>query len=357
MKLSAKLRKTLQRRARSLKTPHRDVVRARIALLAEQGLSNAEIARQVGRDIKTVRTWRDRIAACPDLHALCDEPRSGRPARVPIEAHQDLIKLACQRPQDDNAPFAQVWTLDALADALARETGVRIGRSEVHRILEGADLKPHRVRVWLHSPDPDFRPKVAAICKLYVCPPEGATVLCVDEKPGMQALERRFDGRPCAPGQPARQEFEYRRHGTRTLIASYNVGTGEVLGRCGPSRTAEDLLAFMEQLAAHYPTGPVYIIWDNLNIHHGARWKAFNARHGGRFHFVYTPLHASWTNQVEIWFSLLARRVLRRASFRSASELSQRVEAFITHWNRDERHPFRWTFRGRWRSVTVAQAA
>ena len=229
VKLPAKLRKTLQRRARSLKTPHRDVVRARIALFAEQGLSNAEIAGRVGADIKTVRTWRDRIAALRDVEALVDEPRSGRPARVPIEVHYELVKLACQRPANDKAPFAQTWTLDALVDALDAETGVRIGRSEVHRILEGADLKPHRVRLWLHSPDPKFREKVAAICKLYLHPPKGATVLCIDEKPGMQALEHRFPGRPGAPRRRARKEFEYIRHGTRTLIASYNVGTGEVL--------------------------------------------------------------------------------------------------------------------------------
>lgn len=333
------------------------MLRARIVLLAEQGLPNAAIARQVGCDVKTVRTWRARVAAQLDLEALTDAPRSGRPPRVPIEVHQDLIKLACQRPANDTAPFAQFWTLDALADALACETHVRLSRSEVHRILEGADLKPHRVRLWLHSPDPDFRAKVAAVCKLYLHPPEGATVLCIDEKPGMQALEHRYAGRPCAVGRRARKEFEYIRHGTRTLIASYNIRTGEVLGRCGPSRKAEDLLAFLEQVAARYSTGPVYVIWDNLNIHGGDRWRAFNARHGGRFHFVRTPVHASWTNQIEIWFSVLARRVLRHASFRSVEELAARVEAFIAHWNREERHPFRWTFRGRWRTVATAQAA
>jgi hypothetical protein len=199
-------------------------------------------------------------------------PRSGRPPRVPIEIHQQLIQLACQRPADCKVPFEQVWTLHSLADALADQTGVRISRSEAHRILEGADLKPHRVRLWLHSPGPDFRPKVEAICELYLRPPEGATVLCVDEKPGMQALEHRFPMQPCAIGRAGRKEFEYIRHGIRTLLASYNIRTGEVLGHCGPTRSADDLLAFIEHIAAHYPTGPVYIIWDNLNIHHGPRW-------------------------------------------------------------------------------------
>jgi transposase len=268
-----------------------------------------------------------------------------------------LITLACQRPEDSKAPFEQVWTLVSLADALAEETGVRLSRSEVWRILEGADLKPHRVRLWLHSPDPEFRPKVAAICELYVHPPEGATVLCVDEKPGMQALEHRFPRKPSVEGRAGKKEFEYIRNGTRTLIASFNIRTGEVLGHCGPTRTAADLLAFMESTAAHHPTGPVYIVWDNLNIHSGKRWEEFNARHGGRFHFVYTPKHASWVNQIEIWFSLLAKRVLQHASFRSFEELAARVLDFIAHWNRSDAHPFRWTFRGRWRTVPVARAA
>ncbi len=351
------MREELQRRVRCGKTPHRDVVRARIALLAEQGQSNAAISRQVGCDLKTVRTWRTRIAAFPALEVLHDAPRSGRPPRVPIEVHQQLIQLACQRPQDCKVPFEQVWTLDLLADALAAQTGVRLSRSEVGRILEGADLKPHRIRQWLHSPDPDFRPKVQAICALYLQPPPGATVLCIDEKPGMQAREHRFALQPSALGRAGRKEFEYIRHGTRTLIASYNVGTGEVLGHCGPTRTADDLLAFLEHVAAHYPTGPVYIIWDNLNIHCGPRWEAFNARHGQRFRFVFTPKHASWTNQVEIWFSVLARRALRHASFRSVKELTERVEAFIDHWNQGGARPFRWTFRGRWRTVPLACAA
>lgn len=357
VKLPKPLREALRQLSRSACAPYREVVRARIALFAEQGLANAEIARRVGCDVKTARQWRDRVAAFPDALALIDEPRSGRPARVPIEVHQELIKLACKRPEDCKVPFESVWTLALLADALRAETGVSIGRSEIWRILNGADVRPHRVRLWLHSPDPDFRPKVAAICKLYVKPPEGATVLCVDEKPGMQALRHRFPMQSGGRGRVARKEFEYIRGGTRTLIASYNICTGEVLGHCGPTRTADDLVAFVEQIAARYPTGPVYVIWDNLNIHSGPRWQAFNARHGERFHFVYTPKHASWVNQIEIWFSLLARRVLKHASFASVEALTERVLGFIAHWNRVDAHPFRWTFRGRWRTVSLQRAA
>ena len=113
----------------------------------------------------------------------------------------------------------------------------------------------------------------------------------------------------------------------------------------------------MERVAKRYPTGPVYIIWDNLNIHHGQRWVKFNARHGGRFHFVYTPLHASWVNQIEVWFSILARRVLKHRSFHSAKALTDRILGFVKYWNEAEAHPFRWKFRGRWRSDLPSRAA
>lgn len=357
VKLPSVLRKRLQRRARSLKACHRDVVRAQIVLLAEQGLANAEIARRAGCDVKTVRKWRGRIAEVADETSLLDAPRSGRPAAVSSEVHQHLIHLACTRPDDSKAPFETVWTLSSLSSALARQTGVSLSRSEVWRALQGTALRPHRVRLWLHSPDPEFRPKVAAICKLYLTPPEGSTVLCIDEKPGIQALEHRYPLHSCAPGCALRREFEYIRHGTCSLIAGLNVRTGEVLGHCGPKRDAKALMAFMERIAARYPTGPIYIIWDNLNIHHGARWIEFNARHGFRLGFVYTPLHASWVNQIEQWFSVLTRRVLRHASFSSSRALADRILDFIAYWNYAEAHPLRWTFRGRWRTVALPRAA
>jgi transposase len=337
-------------------TAHRDVLRARIVLLADAGHSVAATARALGCTEKTVRKWRARWLAWSEIEMLDDAPRTGRPPRIAITVHHELIKIACQRVDEQKAPFRDVWTLSALADALETETGVRISKTEVARVLEGAALRPHRVRMWLHSPDPDFRSKVKTICGLYASLPPGATVVCVDEKPGMQALEHRYPMRVATPSTPARKEFEYRRHGTVTLIAAFDTRSGQVFGQCR-RRTADGLVAFMEELAKRYPTGTVYVVWDNLNIHHGDRWRAFNERHRGRFRFVHTPLHASWVNQIEVWFSILARRVLRHASFSSATELRRRVLAFIAHWNRAEAHPFRWTFRGKWKSVCRPRAA
>jgi hypothetical protein len=236
-----------------------------------------------------------------------------------------------------------------LARRLLHETGIKLSVSEVGRILRNEDFRPHKMKLWLHSPDPDFCTKVQRICDLYHHPPEGAHVLCIDEKTGMQALGRRFPSKLPAPGRAGRFEFEYVRRGTWSLLAAFDVRTGKVLGECKPQRRAEDLVDFMEGLARKYPTGQVYVVWDNLNIHYdGAegRWTRFNRRHGDRFHFVYTPLHASWVNQIEIWFSLLQRRVLRHSDFPCAHALPRAVMSFIRSWNRDEAHPFNWTFRG-----------
>jgi transposase len=321
-------------------------MRAQIVLLAARGLSNAAIAQQVGCRDRTVRKWRKRFAEAPEIDTLKDHPRSGRPARIAVATRCEVVKLACQRPEGSKAPFRQVWTLDGLQEALQGETGCRLSRSEIQRILQAELLRPHHLRMWLHSPDPEFQPKVQRICQLYQEPPEGATILCVDEKSGIQALERRYPTQGPRRGQPGRFEFEYRRHGTRTLLAAFETRTGRVFGHCGAQRRESDLMAFMEAVAERYPVGSVYVIWDNLNIHHGDRWEVFNQRHGGRFHFVYTPIHASWVNQVEIWFGVLQRRVLRYASFASLEELEAALLGFLEHWNALEAHPWNWTFRG-----------
>lgn len=282
------------------------------------------------------------------MESLLEADRPGRPVRIPLEVRCTVVRLACDTPDKLwDAPFRDVWTQQALAEATRRQTGWSISRSTVQRILSSQDLRPHRVRQWLHSPDPDFDVKVARVCDLYLNPPAGAAVVCVDEKP-MQALERKY-ATGVGPGGVVRREYEYIRHGTACLLAAFDIRDGQVVGRVVPQRTSEATVEFMDQLAQEYPEGDVYIVWDNLNTHCDGpdeRWTEFNRRHGGRFHFVYTPKHASWMNQIEVWFSILQRRVLRYGSFISTRHLRREVEAFIRHWNRREAHPFRWTFTG-----------
>jgi len=336
------------------------VLRARIVLKAAAGARNAEIARELGCHVDTVRKWRDRFARDSRATSLQDMPRSGRPSRVPLNIRCEVVKLACDKPSSYDVQCRECWTQQALADILEARTGWKISRAEVGRILRCEDFRPHHFRPWLHSPDPDFQPKVQRICGLYLQPPAGATVLCVDEKTSIQALERKYRTRMPSPGQDGRYEFEYIRHGTCNLLAAFDIRSGRVIGQCTARRRGRDLVSFMEKLAKKIPEGDVYIVWDNLNIHFDGpskRWTRFNERHGNRFHFVYTPLHASWVNQIEIWFSILQRRILRYGDFSSLAALKRGITGFIARWNRYEAHPFRWTFRGRFQQHSPRHAA
>lgn len=344
--LPSDLRERLEAFSRSQTASVRQVRRARIAILADQGWSNRQIAETLGITDKSVRLWRDRIAADVSLRALEDRRRSGRPTQVPLAARLKVISLACSRATADKTPFREVWSQAALQEALLAATGWRLSTSEIGRILRTEDIRPHRVRMWLNSQDKSFWEKAEAVCRRYVDREPGTTVLCIDEK-RLFAHERLHELRPAGPSQPVRKDFGYRRNGSSTLLAAFDVVTGEVYGECRATRTAEDLTAFMETLAVSIP-GKVVVIWDNLNIHHNGkedRWTAFNQRHGDRFSFVHTPVHASWLNQIEIWFSTLERRLLRHGSFPTVAILNERVEAFIVHYNEHEAHPYRWTFR------------
>ncbi len=342
--LSEDERVELTRRLRAETTSRRDVRRARVILECTEGGATGEIARRAGVSPKTVERWRGRFAR-DGLKGLVDDERSGRPSSIrPVQRFQ-IIAAACA-PVPPRSDGVTAWTLDLLRESIL-DLGIveRLSRSGLHRLLDACDLKPFHVRGWLHSTDLNFRAKATEVCELYLNPPRDAIVLSIDEKTGMQALERKYRDRPSAPGDVARREFEYVRHGTQTLIASFEVATGRVLATCGRTRKADDLVRFMHEVAAAYPARQVHIVWDNLNIHHGERWRAFNAEHGGRFHFHYTPIHASWVNQIELWFAILQRRSLKRGSFTTEEELRDTVLAFIRAWN-ENAHPFRWTFTG-----------
>lgn len=356
--MSRGVRRELKLMVRRHRAPFVIVQRARMLLMAREGFGTAEIARRVGCTGRTVRKWKSRFAADPRASSLDDGLRPGRPSGIPVAVRCELVQLACERPDGVTTPFREIWTYASLADALYLRTGHRMSVSEVGRVLRFRALRPHRVRQWLKSRDPDFTAKAERVCDLYLNPPEDAVVLCVDEKP-MQVLER-CSPNHVGPDGSLRREYEYKRHGTQVLLAAFNVRTGRVFGRVVKQRTAKATVSFMNALAAHYRGRRIYIVWDNLNTHYdGAdeRWTRFNERQSGRFHFVYTPLHASWMNQVEIWFSILHRRVLKLGSFDAPTRQSHAVESFIRHWNRNERKPFRWTWRTDTRKNTDRRAA
>ena len=259
VKLSRKDRNALQALLRQSTAAQRDVVRARIALMADEGQTTAAIAQSLGLSLPSVSKWRGRVAS-HGAAGLQEVQRSGRPRRIGDAQRLQLLALACEPAEDQGRATP---TLDELCER-AVEQGVveRISRSHLQRILQAGDVRPHRVRQWLHSPDPQFREKVNAICELYRAAPQGSVVLSIDEKTGIQAIERKHADRAPRPGRARRREFEYIRHGTQALIAALDVHSGRALGRCSDRRTQDDLLAFMEEVARAYPQGPVHVIWD-----------------------------------------------------------------------------------------------
>ena len=321
-----------------------------MVLFAADGESVSAIARHLATSRGRVPEWLARFQEYR-LEGLDDAARSGRPRVITsIERHQ-VVAAACQTPRAFGIA-RDVWTHRSLAQALLTTGLVRdISSTTVGEILEEAEIRPHRVKAWCHSNDPNYQKKMRAIVRLYTKRPAGEPVLCIDEKTGMQALSRSRSLKPPAPGRLGRQEFEYRRNGTRCLFACFNIGSGRVLGRCTTHRKRVDFLEFMDRVASTYRQARVHIVLDNLNTHHDTKRGAFmtdwNKRHGGRFKFHYTPTHGSWLNQVELWFGIMTRRVLRHGQFRDPDELVTAVETFIDEWNSGEAHPFRWTYRGK----------
>lgn len=238
------------------------------------------------------------------------------------------------------------WAVRALAAAATQWGFVRsISKSTVHRWLTQVDLKPHRVRRWLHSPDPDFRLKVRRLVRLYLHPPHGARVICVDEKTQQQILEQVHPPRSMQPGRPMRIEQTYRRHGIVAVLAGLDVRSGNVTVVVRRRRRHHEFLELLQALRRRWPRGRLVIVVDNLSIHTHPNVHAWLATQNGHVRLVFLPLHASWLNQIELWFSILERQCLTRVSLTTFAGMAARIVRFTRYWNRTAR-PFRWTFQG-----------
>lgn len=340
--LDAETRAMLERRVRAAKTPVRDAVRARIILLAADGLPSRQISQQVGMHESNVAQWRKRFLA-EGLAGLNDAPRPGRPLIYdPLDRLKVVAAATAQRDPDE--PEA-TWTYQALCEALRDEVG--ISRSQLWRILDRLDVKPHKVQGWLNRrDDPLFWERVQDVCGLYLNPPDKALVFSVDEKTSIQAKQRLKVTSPPEPGRPCRQEFEYRRHGTASLLAALQVHTGEIVAQTIARNNSVTFIGFLEQLDTIVEDGlTIHLVLDNGSSHTSKATKKWLADHQPRFVAHYTPKHASWVNQVELFFSILTRKVIRNGNFASRHDLVTKLMTYIQRYNTTAQ-PFAWTYTG-----------
>ena len=333
MDLTLKERQELERVVRADSSEQRAVLRARIVLLADEQRSTEEIMSMLGVSKPVAIKWRSRFAK-DRLDALRDAPGRGRPRVHGPDIRLKIAVEACKPPQGMTH-----WSTRELAEHIGGVSHVT-----VHRVLSAEKIKPHLQEMWLNSQDPDFEAKQAEIIGLYLNPPEGALVLSVDEKTGVQALGRKAPDKPVRPGAAAKREFEYVRHGTKSLLAALAVHEGTVTGSCYDRHSNVEFLDFLQILDRTYASGELHLIVDNLSVHKHENVRKWLECHP-RIRLHFTPTHASWLNQIEIWFSILGRKLLKRGIFNSTDELVAKIIDYIERYNQNAR-PFRWTYTG-----------
>ena len=335
--LTAEQETTLKMWVGSHRTQQRYARRAHVILLSAQGLTLEEISARSGLNRTNCLKWRKRFV----------DRRAGRSQRQATKGASSQALRLGRGPRwfgwrvSDRLPEPNAWS----RRELARVTG--LGSTTVHRILEGASLKPHKVHHWCgKSPDPEFEPKQTAIIGLYLNPPENALVLSVDEKSQIQALDRTQPELPLRPGNPKRHTATYTRHGTTCLLAALSVHEGTVQGRCVESNNRHAFLAFLKSLYRSHPHKHLHVIVDNLPLHkHPDVMEWVSRRRRLTLHF--TPTYASWLNQIEIWFHIFSRDVVKGGIWRSKQELVDQIMFYIKRYNRDRAHPFTWTYTGK----------
>ena len=339
--LTDEVRAELERRVRGHLTPQRVARRARIILFCAEGLALRQIAVDVGMDQHQVGMWRRRFLT-DGIDGLNDQSRPGRPRRL---GHDERMKLAAAATseKDPDDPIA-MWTYQDLADELRRD-GIEISASQVGRILKAIHIDITKVRGWLNRrDDPDFWDRVRDVCGVYLNCPDNAIVLSVDEKTSVQAKERKHKDQPPRPGRLARREWEYIRHGTASLFAALDVHTGQVLAEPIPGKNdSKNFCDFLDQIdRAVDPALQIHVVLDNGSSHRSKHTKEWFVDHP-RWVTHFTPPHASWVNQVELFFSILQRKVIRNGNFTSRDDLITKMLAYITDYDQTAK-PFKWTY-------------
>jgi transposase len=349
--LTAAERKALKKRIRGTRTAWRDRLRAQVVLAAAMGRSNARIARDLRISQDTVRKWRGRFAA-RGLEGLSDLPRPGRPRQISAEVRAAVVALACQLPAVTGVPLAH-WTGPELAAELAaRGLASPMSASSVLRILAEHPVKPWQYQSWIYPRDPDFEAKAKVIVDLYQGYYNGEPlgtgdrILSFDAKPQINARRRLHPTLPAAPGRPVRYEHEYKRQGSLALLAGLDVHTGKVFASTPVTTGIKPFMDLAGQVMARpeYKNAPrVFVVVDNGSDHRGQAAISRLAKAHPNAIMIHTPLHASWLNQIEIFFSVIQKKVVTPNDFASLGELSATLLGFVDRYNQTAR-PFSWKF-------------
>lgn len=404
--ISDKAKKILEHFTRCSKSCQSLVKRSKIILSLGSGKKKKQVAREEKVDKKTVKKWCNRwnegveqLIECENnpeitpkeysqkiVEILSDSPRSGAPGNFTPEQIVGIVAIACEVIDDSQKPVSR-WTLKEIAEeAVKRKIVDSISIGSVWRFLEEADVKPHKSRYWMNTTEKDpevFNEQCRNVCDIYhdasQLYEQGVNVVCNDEKTGIQAIQRADKTLPAEPGASPLQrvEYNYKRHGTLCLTANFLVPTGEIIApTIAQTRKEEDYVNHIRQTIATDPDKKWIFVVDQLNTHKSASLVEFVAQECSididlgvkekkgilksmetrqnfltdpehQIRFIYTPKHSSWLNQVEIWFSILTKRLLKYGSFFSLKHLKTRISKFIDFFNKTMAKPFKWTYKGR----------
>ena len=326
-------RRELSRRTRLRSARFEDARRAELILRLAKGQAYCTIQSALRCGGSYISRWKKRFLS--ERLAGLYSRRRGRRAHKNSAALQARILDYTRRGPDDGSTH---WS----TRKLARKLG--LNHMTVARVWARAGVQPHRMRRYMQSDDPHFEAKAARIIGLYLKPPAHAAVFCVDEKSALQALDRLDPVLPLSPGRAERHGFEYYRHGTLSLFAALEVGTGQVLGKTASRHTSAEFVAFLSDLLAQQPAGrDVHIIADNLSAHKTRAVREFLQSHP-KVHLHFTPTYSSWLNQIELWFSKLQRDVIARGIFTSKLDLRRKIMRYLRHYNKTAQ-PFKWSYR------------
>lgn len=344
-------RAELEAMARARKAPLRSFQRACIILAAADGASNARIARAVGLHVDTVRNWRGRFAT-DGMKGLADRPRSGRPPVFTAAVQAGIKSLACALPAEHGLPLSRWSSAELANEAVSRGITTAVSASTVRRWLDADAIKPWQHRSWIFPRDPDFGTKAERVLDLYERRWQGRRlrpdeyVISADEKSQLQALRRRHDDLPPGPERTRRVEFEYVRGGTLAYLAALDVHHGTVIGRCAPTTGIVPFSELVEQVMTQEPYASarrVFWVVDNGSSHAGQASIQRTRDAWPTAELVHLPIHASWLNQIEIYFSIVQRKVIKPANFADLTALERRLLHFETRYNATAR-PFNWRY-------------